>query len=57
MNETFDEMWESLRQERMPKKCKGCECGSMQLVGEYPHIDWEYVCELNECYQEEETNG
>ena len=54
MSETYEELWDFLKQELMPKKCKGCECGEMTLND----MEWEYVCELEECYHtlEETTN-
>jgi len=51
MAETFEEAYEELKRELMPKKeCQTCECGEMQLTGEIPGMVWEYVCELDECY-------
>jgi len=44
--ETLEEYLDGL----IPDKCRGCECGSPQIMGEYPHIDWKYICELDACY-------
>ena len=52
MMDPYEEAYEKLKLELMPKKeCRTCECGEMQLTGKNPKMAWEYVCELDECYQ------
>lgn len=46
----YERYWEELKRETMPPKCIGCECGEMHLGDR----GWEYVCELEECYKDEE---